>query len=141
MAAATAAKADCAGLAPSRQLSGRSGQSIQQPACNSNSPGMRKPWRAGVAVRVRVTKGPSVAAEGWKSTGPSDQLQTERGEAEADQGAGGDVARVVKPEHHARCGDQHGQRYEHNAELGEVAERHRGEGHRVQRVPGRKAVA
>jgi hypothetical protein len=41
IAAATAAKASCAGLPPSRQLSGRSGHSIQQPACGSNSPGMR----------------------------------------------------------------------------------------------------
>ena len=31
----------CAGFAPRRQLSGRSGQAIQQPACGSNSPGMR----------------------------------------------------------------------------------------------------
>ena len=40
MAVATAANAACAGLAPSRQLLGRSGQSIQQPECGSNSPGM-----------------------------------------------------------------------------------------------------
>jgi hypothetical protein len=36
-----------AGSAPSRQLSGRSGHSIQQPACRSNSPGIQKPSRKG----------------------------------------------------------------------------------------------
>ncbi len=41
IAAATAANAACAGRAPSRQLSGRSGQAIQQPLCGSNSPGIR----------------------------------------------------------------------------------------------------
>ncbi len=41
IASATAAYACCAGLAPKRQLSGRSGHAIQQPACGSNSPGMR----------------------------------------------------------------------------------------------------
>ena len=41
IASATCAKARCAGVAPSRQLSGRSGHAIQQPACASNSPGMR----------------------------------------------------------------------------------------------------
>ena len=38
--ASEAAKARGAGLAPSRQLSGRSGHNIQHPACGSNSPGM-----------------------------------------------------------------------------------------------------
>src|ERR1700738_2954159 len=52
-AAAIAANAACAGLAPERQLSGRSGQSIQQPECGSNSAGMRKPSFAGVDVSVR----------------------------------------------------------------------------------------
>jgi hypothetical protein len=46
-------EAACAGLAPARQLSGRSGQSIQQPECRSNSAGMRKPSRAGNDVSVR----------------------------------------------------------------------------------------
>ena len=41
MAVATSRKAFCAGLAPSRQLSLRSGQSIQTPACGSNSAGIR----------------------------------------------------------------------------------------------------
>jgi len=39
--AATATCAACAGLPPRRQLSGRSGQIIQQPPCGSNSAGMR----------------------------------------------------------------------------------------------------
>jgi hypothetical protein len=51
---ATCAKASCAGRAASRQLSGRSGHSIQQPACGSNSPGMRKPSAAGVLASARV---------------------------------------------------------------------------------------
>ena len=38
----------CAGFAPSRQLSGRSGQAIQVPAWGSNSPGIRKPSASGV---------------------------------------------------------------------------------------------
>jgi hypothetical protein len=54
MAAATAANAACAGLAPPRQLSVRSGHSIQQPACRANSAGMRKPSFAGVEVSVRT---------------------------------------------------------------------------------------
>jgi hypothetical protein len=53
MAAATAANTACAGLAPQRQLSGRSGQSIQQPECRSNSAGMRKPSFAGFEFNVR----------------------------------------------------------------------------------------
>ena len=56
IASATAAKASCAGPAPSRQLSGRSGQTIQQPACGSNSPGMRKPSAAGVEAIVSLTQ-------------------------------------------------------------------------------------
>jgi hypothetical protein len=44
---ATATQARRAGAAASRQLSGRSGQSIQQPRCGSNSPGMRKPAAEG----------------------------------------------------------------------------------------------
>jgi len=52
IASATAANASCAGAAPSRQLSGRSGQAIQQPACASNSPGMLQPSAAGVESRV-----------------------------------------------------------------------------------------
>ena len=52
IAAATAANARCAGRAPSRQLSGRSGHSIQQPACGSNSAGIQKPSRAGVLAWV-----------------------------------------------------------------------------------------
>jgi hypothetical protein len=40
-------------LAPERQLSERSGHSIQQPECRSNSAGMRKPSLAGVDVSVR----------------------------------------------------------------------------------------
>jgi hypothetical protein len=54
IAVATAANASCAGLAPRRQLSGRSGQIIQVPACGSNSAGMRKPSRRGVVLRVRA---------------------------------------------------------------------------------------
>jgi hypothetical protein len=53
IAVATAANAACAGLAPERQLSGRSGHNIQQPECRSNSAGMRKPSFAGVDVSVR----------------------------------------------------------------------------------------
>jgi hypothetical protein len=41
IAAATAAKADCAGSAPERQLSNRSGHSIHVPAWRSNSPGIQ----------------------------------------------------------------------------------------------------
>jgi hypothetical protein len=40
MAAATAVNAACAGFAPARQLSVRSGHNIQQPLCRSNSAGM-----------------------------------------------------------------------------------------------------
>ena len=54
IASATAAKASCAGFAPSRQLSGRSGQAIQQPLCGSNSPGIRKPSAAGVDFEGRA---------------------------------------------------------------------------------------
>src|SRR5690606_40008667 len=50
MALATAANAAWAGFAPIRQLLGRSGHSIQQSACGSNSAGMRKPSRAGVEL-------------------------------------------------------------------------------------------
>src|SRR5580692_10646261 len=53
MAAAIAANTACAGLAPSRQLSVRSGHSIQQPEWRSNSAGMRKPSFAGVEASVR----------------------------------------------------------------------------------------
>ncbi|MCY1307028.1 hypothetical protein D9M70_569250 [compost metagenome] len=52
MALATAVKAACAGLPPSRQLSGRSGQTIQVWLCASHSAGMRKPSARGVVVRV-----------------------------------------------------------------------------------------
>src|SRR3984957_5805058 len=62
MAAATAANTACAGLAPQRQLSGRSGQSIQQPECRSNSAGMRKPSFAGVEVSVRNAWSPAAHA-------------------------------------------------------------------------------
>jgi N-carbamoylputrescine amidase len=41
-------------LAPSRQLSGRSGQIIQQPSWGSNSAGIRKPSAAGVDLRVTL---------------------------------------------------------------------------------------
>ena len=50
IAVATAANAACAGLAPSRQLSGRSGQIIQQPSCAAHSAGMWKPSAAGVVA-------------------------------------------------------------------------------------------
>src|SRR5580700_8297524 len=67
MAAATAANTACAGLAPPRQLSVRSGQSIQQPVWRSNSAGMRKPSFAGVDVSVRNALSPvahaSIAAK------------------------------------------------------------------------------
>src|SRR6267154_6491435 len=53
IAAATAANAACAGFAPSRQLSGRSGHNIQQPEWRSYSAGMRKPSPAGVDVSMR----------------------------------------------------------------------------------------
>ena len=53
MASATAANTAWAGLAPARQLSVRSGQSIQHPACRSNSAGIRKPSRWGVDASVR----------------------------------------------------------------------------------------
>jgi len=53
MAAAMAANTACAGFAPERQLSVRSGHNIQQPECRSNSAGMRKPSFAGVDVSVR----------------------------------------------------------------------------------------
>ncbi|MNC28948.1 hypothetical protein D3C75_771780 [compost metagenome] len=52
MALATATKAACAGLAPSRQLSGRSGQTIQVWLCGAHSAGMRKPSARGVVLRV-----------------------------------------------------------------------------------------
>jgi hypothetical protein len=52
MAVATPTNACCAGRAASRQLSGRSGQSIQQPACGSNSAGIQNPSAAGVLVNV-----------------------------------------------------------------------------------------
>ena len=52
MASATAANASCPGRAASRQLSRRSGHAIQQPACGSNSPGIRKPSCAGVVSSV-----------------------------------------------------------------------------------------
>ena len=52
IAAATAAKASCAGRAAARQLSGRSGHSIQQPLWGSNSAGIRKPSAAGVDCSV-----------------------------------------------------------------------------------------
>ena len=48
MAVATSTQARCAGLPPSRQLSGRCGQSIQICLWGSNSPGMRKPSARGV---------------------------------------------------------------------------------------------
>jgi hypothetical protein len=54
IASATAANAACAGCAPRRQLSGRSGQTIQQPSCGSYSPGILKPSAAGVEASVAV---------------------------------------------------------------------------------------
>jgi hypothetical protein len=54
IAAATVAKACWAGLAPCRQPLVRSGQSIQQPAWGSNSPGMRNSSDAGVVLSVVV---------------------------------------------------------------------------------------
>src|SRR6202795_3558621 len=62
MAVAIAANTACAGLAPQRQLSGRSGQSIQQPECRSNSAGMRKPSFVGVEVSVRNAWSPAAHA-------------------------------------------------------------------------------
>jgi hypothetical protein len=59
VAVATVAKASWAGLAPRRQLSQRSGQSIQQPAWRAYSAGMRNPWRAGETWRVTVMRGSS----------------------------------------------------------------------------------
>ena len=53
IAVATAANAACAGFAPARQLSQRSGHSIQQPECRSYSAGMRNLSRAGVEFKVR----------------------------------------------------------------------------------------
>jgi hypothetical protein len=53
MAVAIAANTACAGLAPALHMSERSGHSIQQPECRSNSAGMRKPSFAGVEVSVR----------------------------------------------------------------------------------------
>src|SRR5579862_1594326 len=53
---ATAANAPCAGCARMRQLSGRSGQSIQQHRCGASSAGIAKPSRAGVEVRVLAMK-------------------------------------------------------------------------------------
>jgi hypothetical protein len=47
-----AANARCAGSARPRQLSARSGQSIQQPAWGSNSAGIQKPSRVGVDCSV-----------------------------------------------------------------------------------------
>src|SRR5687767_4956404 len=66
MAVATSAKATCAGCAPCRQLSGRSGQSIQQPACGANSAGIANPSLSGVELSVRAMVGPHL-------TGPSTQ--------------------------------------------------------------------
>jgi hypothetical protein len=54
IASATAANAACAGFALRRQLSGRSGHAIQQPACGSCSPGILKPSAAGVEVSVAL---------------------------------------------------------------------------------------
>ena len=54
MAVATSTQARCAGFAPSRQLSGRCGHSIQICLCGSNSPGMRKPSARGVLSMVVV---------------------------------------------------------------------------------------
>ena len=48
IASATAAKAACAGLAPQRQLSVRSGQIIQHPEWGPKAPGMRNPSAVGV---------------------------------------------------------------------------------------------
>ena len=53
MAAAIAENTACAGLAPARQLSVRSGHSIQQPEWRSNSAGILKPSLDGVEVSVR----------------------------------------------------------------------------------------
>src|SRR5690606_26237666 len=55
MARATAAKAACAGTPCSRQLSGRSGQTIQVWLCGAHSAGMKKPSARGVVLRVVMT--------------------------------------------------------------------------------------
>ena len=52
MALATAVKAACAGLPPLRQLSGRSGQTIQVWLCGAHSAGMWKPSARGVVFSV-----------------------------------------------------------------------------------------
>ena len=57
MAVATAAYARCAGAALSRQLSARSGQSIQVPACGSHSAGIRNPSFAGVGMAAILRDG------------------------------------------------------------------------------------
>ena len=54
IASATAANASCAGPAWSLQMSPRSGQAIQQPACARNSAGIRKPSAAGVLATVTL---------------------------------------------------------------------------------------
>ena len=68
IASATAANASRAGPAPRRQLSGRSGHSIQQPSWASNSPGMRSPSAAGVESIVALT---SAAANATRPFAPS----------------------------------------------------------------------
>ena len=50
IAEATAVNAACAGLPPNRQLSGRSGQIIQHPACAAHSAGIAKPSSRGVVM-------------------------------------------------------------------------------------------
>ena len=55
IAVATATNSAWTGFAPSRHVSWRSGQIIQQPSCGSNSPGMRNPSAAGVVVWVSLT--------------------------------------------------------------------------------------
>ncbi|MNE72489.1 hypothetical protein D3C80_1684370 [compost metagenome] len=50
----------CAGFAPLRHTSGRSGQPSQQRALGSNSPGRRKPSAFGVVVSERAMGQPRI---------------------------------------------------------------------------------
>ena len=62
IAVASVTKQACAGFAPMRQLSVRSGHSNQQPVCGSNSAGMRKPSAWGFESRVRDTRDSSAGS-------------------------------------------------------------------------------
>src|SRR5580704_8524531 len=81
---------------------------------------------------------PSLRSDGCRISGES---QSEHGKSGPDGSPRKDVGRVVQPQHDARAGDEGGKGHKYPGELGKVHAGLPGERDRMQRVPGREAVA